>query len=120
MSGCYECGTLDEEYLYDGICVSCMQKEIAQLTAQLATANEEAKAGRSLWKEAQAGRKRVVLELDKVNEENERLRGYIRMVGRYAHAQYGDIKADAHSELYQIATLCRDELVEQDLKEINP
>ena len=47
---------------------------IEPLQAQLATAKEEAKAGRELWIEAQTARKRLRLALDTEQEKNKRLR----------------------------------------------
>ncbi len=70
---------LDYEQIEASVCPEDVgiKEYVANLQAQLTEAKEEVKAGHSLWTEAQAGRKRLRLELDTASHENKRLRNKI-------------------------------------------
>ena len=57
-----------------------IKEYVPKLQAKLAEAKEEVKAGHSLWTEAQAGRKRLRLELDSANHGNKRLRDAMQKI----------------------------------------
>ena len=70
---------LDYEQIEASVCPEDVgiKEYVANLQAKFAEAKEEVKAGRSLWTEAQAGRKKLRLELDTASHENKRLRDKI-------------------------------------------